>query len=154
MSKRNNKERYLAIKYAQMKYRVTNPKNKRYFGLEICSLQEFINKFKNDRNFLKLFPYSRKGKLNKLSPAVDRINPELGYNLENIRIISHGENSRRARFFLRRLDRQLPTGVYCRNPGRYTAKIKHNYKEIKLGIYNNIQQAEKAYLDMKKKLKR
>lgn len=66
-----------------------------YIGKEILSKEEFYNwsknsiEFNNLYNIWKLNNYDR-----KLTPSVDRIDSSKGYTLENMRWITHSENSR------------------------------------------------------------
>lgn len=66
-----------------------------YKGLSILTREDFYNWAVDNTNFNSLFEtwetdnYSR-----KLTPSVNRINPKLGYTLDNIEWITHSENSR------------------------------------------------------------
>lgn len=84
--------------YRNMKSRISGVqhlKSHLYLGKEIMSKQDFYDIAKNSNQFNSLFikweasEYDR-----KLTPSVDRIRPEIGYTKENIRFITHSENSR------------------------------------------------------------
>ena len=57
------------------------------------TVDDFLNRFKDDEGFLKVYSEWVKSKFRKLSsPSVDRIDPTIPYLLENIRIISWKDN--------------------------------------------------------------
>jgi hypothetical protein len=68
--------------------------------------------------------------------------------IKNLRPASRGQNNANSNGWdLRKRKHKLPRGVYhypqC--PGRYRAQIVHNRKQIHLGCFNSIIEAEKAY---------
>lgn len=92
------KNGFLVRTYRNMKSRVEGVQKLKahlYVGKELLSKIEFYNFSLNDSNFHKLFlewessNYSR-----KLTPSIDREISTEGYNLKNIRWITHSENSR------------------------------------------------------------
>lgn len=85
----------------------------------------------------------------RLVPTADRIDPNRGYEIDNISWKSLGENSRRARFELRRKPSGLPVGVRSKR-NKYSARIRNNYKETPLGVFDTPEQAHNAYLTAKR----
>ena len=90
---------FLVRTYRNMLSRVTGvQKNKAhlYKGKPILNKHTFYVWALTDKNFLELFKvwegsnYSR-----KLTPSIDRIDPAHGYTLDNVRWLTHSENSRR-----------------------------------------------------------
>lgn len=66
-----------------------------YFGKEIMSKYEFYAIVKSSSDFSVLFDrYKESGFELKCAPSVDRIDSTLGYTHDNIRFITHSENSR------------------------------------------------------------
>jgi len=92
---------YLVRMYRNMLSRVTGVQKKKkhlYFGLNILPKNEFYKIALSDKNFLKLFKRYKKSNWKQgLAPSVDRINPDLGYTRENIRFVTHSENSKNVR---------------------------------------------------------
>lgn len=95
--KRQNKPSfYLGTCYSEMKRRVKTYDKLRpnYYNLPICSKDEFINRFLNDPNFLKLFKeWKRNGFTRKSAPSIDRIDNNKGYDISNLQFIRQGINS-------------------------------------------------------------
>lgn len=95
--RRYNRNFFLRTRYTELKQRCINPNksySKYYFGLEYCSLKEFLDKFKKDINFLKLFKQWQKTNFKyKLCPSIDRIDNSKGYLINNLQFITHSENS-------------------------------------------------------------
>lgn len=70
-----------------------------YKGLDICTRQEFVEWTASNRNFNLLFDiWERSGYDMKLTPSIDRINPNKGYTFDNMSWITHSENSQRGAF--------------------------------------------------------
>lgn len=89
-------EFYLGTCYSEMSRRVKtfDPLRPKYFGKSICSKEAFMGRFLNDKEFLTLFSGWRKSLFKrKFSPTIDRIDNSKGYDLSNLRFISHRENS-------------------------------------------------------------
>jgi hypothetical protein len=87
---------YLNTCYGEMKRRVNTYDELRpnYYGLEICSKEEFRNKFDNDPEFMRLYKeWQDSGFKRASSPSIDRIDNTVGYILTNMRFIRHGVNS-------------------------------------------------------------
>ena len=85
--------------YRNMESRVKGIQKKKqhlYVGKSILPREQFYEWAKSSEEFYKLYSdwvhsdYDR-----KLAPTVDRINPELGYELSNMQWLTHSENSRR-----------------------------------------------------------
>lgn len=92
------KNGFLVRTYRNMKSRVEGVQKLKahlYLGKELLPKLDFYNFSLNDSNFNKLFSewessnYSR-----KLTPSIDREISTEGYNITNIRWITHSENSR------------------------------------------------------------
>jgi len=92
------KKGFLVRMYRNMKSRVVGILYKKahlYLGKELLDKEIFYNIALNDENFNKLFQEWEISEYNrKLTPSVDRIDSSLGYSVENIRFITHSENSR------------------------------------------------------------
>ena len=71
--------------------------------------------------------------------VVDHIDEDkLNNNADNLQLITQRENTTRS------IKRDLPTGVYKRNSGRYSSRIKVNGKIILLGTFDTIKEASDA----------
>ena len=92
------KKGFLVRTYRNMKSRVTGVQEKKshlYFGLQILPKEDFYEWSLSDKNFLELFSeWELSGYERKLSPSIDRIDSKKGYFLQNMRWITHSENSR------------------------------------------------------------
>ena len=109
--------------YSAMYQRCTN-KNKgfRYLGMKICTRKEFLDKFKKDKNYLKLHrKWIESNREHKLVPSIDRIDNNKGYTIDNIEFLIQKENSIK--------DRRVPVMVF-------------DYEKI-IGIYRSIKYASK-----------
>lgn len=66
-----------------------------YKGKEILSKEDFYKWAKNHEDFLKLYNRWKESNYDrKLTPTVNRINPDKGYILDNMEWLTHSENSR------------------------------------------------------------
>lgn len=83
--------------YRNMLSRVTGVQYKKshlYLGLPILDKEEFYQWIRTNDEFLKLFQeWKLSGYNRRLTPTVDRINPDKGYELFNMRIVTHSFNS-------------------------------------------------------------
>lgn len=88
---------YLMRTYRNMLSRVSGVQKAKahlYSGLDILTKQEFLS-WSLTTNFEDLLSeYKGSGYDMKLAPSIDRKNSDLGYTLENIRWVTHSENSR------------------------------------------------------------
>ena len=86
----------LMLTYNNMTRRVDGlSKPHLYRGLDICPRDVFYAWSKGNLSFNSLYrKWVESGYERKLSPSIDRINPKEGYTFENIRWITHSENSR------------------------------------------------------------
>lgn len=87
---------YLGTCYSELSRRVKtfDPLRPNYYGKKKCTKEQFINKFLNDKDFLKLYKqWQDSGFKRKSAPTIDRIKNNLNYKLDNLRFISHYENS-------------------------------------------------------------
>lgn len=89
---------YLVRTYRNMKSRVSGILKKKahlYEGLELLGKEEFYSWAKTNKQFVELHSaWVSSGYDRKLSPSIDRINGRLGYTVENMRWVTHSENSR------------------------------------------------------------
>ncbi|MGZ3802838.1 MAG: hypothetical protein ACXVB4_01415 [Pseudobdellovibrionaceae bacterium] len=69
----------------------SNPKKRRYYlsGIKLLITKEQFYKW-CELNWKFISEFYQRG----ITPSIDRINSKLHYTLENIRVISHSENSR------------------------------------------------------------
>jgi len=76
-------------------YGILKTKAHLYEGLSLLEREDFYSWSLNDQDFNQLFEnWETSGYDKKLSPSIDRINTSLGYSLENMRWLTHSENSR------------------------------------------------------------
>lgn len=89
---------YVSTRYTEVKQRCTNPNNKRadyYGGKEFCSREEFESWALACPSLPVLYKQWQESNFdNKFAPSVDRINPEGGYTLGNMRWVTHSDNCR------------------------------------------------------------
>ena len=89
---------YLMRKYRNMKSRITGvqkAKQHLYAGKDLLSKDDFYNWANGSNDFIELFnSYVDSGYDMKLAPTVDRIDSSLGYTIDNMRWLTHSENSR------------------------------------------------------------
>lgn len=94
---RYNKRFFLRQKYAQVKQRCTNKKrldHKRYHDKLDIEIEDFYNRFIKDEQFNRLYIDWQESNYEYCKcPSVDRINPKLGYSIDNIQFITHSQNS-------------------------------------------------------------
>lgn len=92
------KKGYLVRTYRNMLSRVSGvleSKSHLYEGLSILDKECFYRWSETDENFNKLFgAWEKSGYDTRLSPSIDRIDSSAGYSLDNMRWLTHGENSR------------------------------------------------------------
>lgn len=68
---------------------------KRYKGLDVLSRDDFYNYSLNDKDYLRLHSdWVNSNYKRGLCPSIDRIDSSRGYTLDNIRWVTHSENSR------------------------------------------------------------
>jgi hypothetical protein len=89
---------YLMRTYRNMKSRVFGILKRKlhlYYGKEILGKEEFYRWALNNTNFKELFAeYEKSGYDLKLAPSIDRIDSTKGYTIDNMRWLTHSENSR------------------------------------------------------------
>lgn len=89
---------FLVRTYRNMKSRVTGIQKKKahiYLGLEILSKEEFYKFSINNEAYKNLYiNWKQKEHNRKLTPSINRINPDLVYILDNIEWITHSDNSK------------------------------------------------------------
>lgn len=89
---------FLMRAYRNMKSRVTGIQKAKYHLYDHCSLldKELFYKWAwSDSNFIMLYQcWILANRDRKLTPSVDRIDSSKGYDLSNMRWITHSENSR------------------------------------------------------------
>ena len=90
---------FLMRLYRNMQSRVTGVQVKKrhlYHGKELLSREDFYTwaLHGNEKQFFNMFEeYENSGYDRKLAPTVDRINSAKGYTLDNMRWLTHSENS-------------------------------------------------------------
>lgn len=98
---------YIMRMYRNMKSRVTGVQKKKahlYKNLYLLPKEDFYNWITNNPKFLELYnEYKAKNYSRKLAPSVDRVNSAIGYEIHNMEIVTHGENSRRGSINRQRL---------------------------------------------------
>lgn len=91
---------FLMRLYRNMKSRVTGVQKLKYHlykDKELLDKQTFYEWSKSSKQFWKLYKVWVKSNFDrKLTPSVDRINPQKGYEIGNMEWVTHGENSRRS----------------------------------------------------------
>ena len=94
---RHSPNGYMIYLYINMKHRVLGhyKHNQKYYkGLEILPKAHFYRFVQTNKNYLPLFSdYSKNGFRKRFAPSVNRINPRLGYSLNNIEIIPMWKNA-------------------------------------------------------------
>jgi hypothetical protein len=89
---------FLMRVYRNMKSRVTGIQKLKahlYVGLPIISKEEFYAWSKINLQFLSLFKqWEASGYSRLLTPSIDRIDSSKGYEIENMRGLTHSENSK------------------------------------------------------------
>jgi len=92
---------FLMRKYRNMQSRITGVQWKKahlYQGKELLSREEFLEWANNSPEFWDMFDaYKSSGYDRKLCPTVDRIESDKGYSLDNMRWLTHSENSKHTR---------------------------------------------------------
>lgn len=92
------KKGFLMRCYRNMKSRVTGVQKKKkhlYLGKALLDKEIFYDWSLKNESFNNLFSeWELSGYDRKTCPSIDRINSSLGYELDNIRWITHSENSR------------------------------------------------------------
>jgi hypothetical protein len=64
--------------------------------MEICTKEEFMQKFENDVTFLKLYKQWQDNNYQRgYAPSIDRIDNSLGYNINNLQFMQHSHNGRK-----------------------------------------------------------
>lgn len=90
---------FLMRLYRNMKSRIVGVqkiKHHLYQGKDLLDKKDFYAWAISSEQFKALFKaWTDSGFDRKLSPSVDRINPGLGYTLDNMEWVTHSENSRR-----------------------------------------------------------
>ena len=93
------KKGFVMRMYRNMKSRISGVQKKKshlYFGLALLEKDEFYKWILSSKTFHELFEnYEKEGFNRKLAPTVDRIDSSRGYEMGNIEIVTHSENSKR-----------------------------------------------------------
>jgi len=71
------------------------PRNRElYVGFPILPKEQFYDWALSDSQFVQLFSVWEASRFDRrLTPSIDRINPDRGYESDNIRWLTHSENS-------------------------------------------------------------
>ncbi len=90
---------YIMRTYRNMLSRVTGilkTKAHLYKGLDILSKDDFVTWSLSNSSNLKhlIYEYEKSGYDMRFAPSIDRIDSKRGYTLDNIRWITHSENSK------------------------------------------------------------
>lgn len=115
---------YLGTCYSEMSRRVKtyDPLRPNYFGKAICTKEEFIERFLKDNEFLKLYrKWQRNNFQRKFAPSIDRFDNSLGYEINNLRFITHAENT--GKDFRNKISVDNGTYFICFESQRATAKF-------------------------------
>lgn len=84
--------------YRNMQSRVTGVQKQKYHlyqGKELLKREDFYNWAIDNPCFLQMFETYKNSEFNrKLAPTVDRIDSSRGYTLDNMRWLTHSENSK------------------------------------------------------------
>lgn len=147
--------KFLLKLHTNIKHRVNNPsdpkKRKHYKGLYLMCKYVFMQ-YETDPTFVSLYEtWIESGKQRRLVPTLDRLNPNLGYSLDNVEWVTLSVNSKRIRFE-NRTTRHLPVGVRlskAKHMIRYEARARDNYKYIHLGTFDTVKEARDKYLQFK-----
>lgn len=87
---------YLGTCYSEMTRRckhfdIVRPK---YVGKNICTKEEFINRFLNDPTFLELFKgWQESGFKRGDAPSIDRIDNNGSYLIDNLQFLKHSDHN-------------------------------------------------------------
>lgn len=93
-----DKDVFLTFAYSHIRGRCTDPKKPAYNGLSFLQLDEFKAWAKADKDFHALFEiWVLAGHERVLLPTVNRINPKLGYVIDNIEWLTLSANCSAAR---------------------------------------------------------
>lgn len=87
---------YLGTCYSEMSRRVKtyDPLRPNYYGKEICTKEQFFNRFLNDKSFLNLYKiWQESGFKRGDSPSIDRIDNKKDYTIDNMQFIKHTINT-------------------------------------------------------------
>lgn len=88
---------FLMRVYRNMLSRVRGiqPRNRElYVGFPILPKEQFYDWALSDSQFVQLFSVWEASRFDRrLTPSIDRINPDRGYESDNIRWLTHSENS-------------------------------------------------------------
>lgn len=95
---RKNSLTFLKNTYSYIKNRCKNKykatTSKYYYGKEYCSKEEFLNKFKNNKQFLDLFRRWQDSNFEyKEIPSINRLDNNKGYLPDNLEFITHSKNA-------------------------------------------------------------
>lgn len=104
------KNGFLMRLYRNMESRVSGVQKEKfhlYKGKTLLSREEFYDWSINSSSFHSLFSDWEVSKYDrKLTPSVDRINPEQGYETSNMEWVTHSENSSRGSISRHRKDKE------------------------------------------------
>lgn len=144
--KRKNKPSfYLGTCYSEISRRIKTflASHPNYYGLSKCTRDEFINKFVNDEQFLYHWNNWRNNNFQRgIAPSIDRIDSNLGYDLDNMQFLSNIENAKKEFSFQVRIIKENKDYIFksytlaARFLGTHTSIICDS---IKRGFYKEWQ---------------
>lgn len=139
---------FLVRKYRNMKSRVTGVQKKKYHlykGLYLLPKQFFYSWSLVNLDFQELWKkWVESGYERRLCPSVDRIDSNKGYTLDNMRWITHSENSKGGCRSAKRHFKNKHTGVSFTR-GLWRIYCTRNGKQIHGGYFKTEEEAVKAY---------
>lgn len=98
---------FLMRMYRNMLSRITGVQKKKhhlYKDKEIFNKEEFYSWAENHPAYKSLYSnYIANNYDQRLAPSCDRVNPDIGYRIDNLEWVTHGENSRRSSVTRKRL---------------------------------------------------
>lgn len=85
---------FIMKRYRTIKSRIKN--HSLYKNVALCTRDEFLNFSLDCKELTRLFKeWQNSGFRQHLVPSVDRINPKRGYMVDNIRWVTHSDNSKK-----------------------------------------------------------
>jgi len=103
--RRTDLDFFLREKYGGIVKRTNYAKDPRHYGLSVCPKEEFLDFSKQDKNLLLLWNSWKSHNYDlKHCPSIDRIDPSIGYDIDNLQWVTHSHNSGK--------DKMVPVRAY------------------------------------------